>query len=155
MFPEDVFAGGKAGNKATNKPKAGGKAEGGIPRFFLHYAVVQDSLKGGHGEWVKLITLSKWDLERETQTATHLVHFWHHRAMRHCDTWLQESIKLHYRTLPEKASESQRKAVMEKVWDDIDPCLESYYYDHWEELNQTIRNQYETATGADRQQRTR
>jgi hypothetical protein len=153
MVPLLVDAGQKAGKKPAEKPKVESKEESGLHRFFLDYAVMDHSLKGDQGETEKLMALLQADQENDTQTAKCLAGFWHQRAIQHCDAWVQKSIKRHIQALPEQASEKQKDAVMTKVWKDVEPCLHSYYYDHWEEINQTIRNRYETARREDHEKR--
>jgi hypothetical protein len=87
--------------------------------FFVDYTQVKNRLKGGKGLGTELIAVNEADLTGV------LAKFWMQRALDHCKAviWPGESVY--------------------KVLEDTEPCRHSYYVDHWDEINQMIRAQYQ------------
>jgi hypothetical protein len=115
--------------KHPNRESAG---ERNFHMFYLDYAVVKHSLKGDQGLVDELMEIAK------NSPSDVLANFWWERALRHCEARLREAINVEVRRTPMRQEEDMRHEVLEKTA----PCRYSYYVDHWDEINQMIRTQY-------------
>ena len=93
------------------------RAEPTYWQFYIDYAVVQHSLKGGVGNWDEFMKL----LELNKNSATAIAKFWTFKAQKECYEYIKELVKL-------KLTTGLSKEEHEKVKKLIDVMLQYHKY---------------------------
>jgi len=109
-------------------------AKPGIPRFYLDYAVVQDSLKNGQGVLEQLIELYK----AHPQAANFITDFWWEKAKRECSSTFSSVARRYAQKVTASTSESAKKEYEKEAKEEAAQCVYGVYYDHWDEINTMI-----------------
>lgn len=115
--------------------------------FVVHYAAVQYSLKGDNGALDQLLDLGKKNYE----AAAYITNFWWRRCIASCKTELEEAVRTSLdkwrRNNSDKKdpTEKDKEKMLKEVFDKIGPLIDSYIYDHWDEINETIMTRWAQA----------
>lgn len=112
----------------------------GLHRFYLDYAVVKHSLKNDEG-LNELMALAKLD----QKAADFLAEFWWIKAKKECISFVKEMNKLYADKIATATSQPEKEQLKEQAMREADQCFYGVYYDHWNEINQMIKKQYERA----------
>jgi hypothetical protein len=105
--------------------------------FLSRYSMVSHYLKSDESVLDKLKILAELDFK----TADFLVTFWEFMARNECYRPTKEIAE----QITNHPIESEREALLAKQLLLQSHCLYAAYYDHWDEINESIRNAYERA----------
>src|SRR5215472_16239296 len=111
----------------------------GLHRFYLDYAVVEHSLKNDKGFFNQLMAL--YDLDRNA--ANFLAEFWWTKAKTQCNSFVKESVEHYSRMITPDTSQPEQERLEKQTKQEADHCFYGVYYEHWDEINQMIKQRYE------------
>ena len=114
--------------------------------FPVYYAIVKN-LKGDEAHFEEFMDL--YDLA--PKTAEHLSTFWWHKTLAYCKDQKErartQKIAEWKKKNPDKVISSDDQTLISKeVIEKISPCIESYIYDNWNEINQSILTRHRQIT---------
>lgn len=112
-----------------------------MPRFYLDYAVVQDSLKNGHGYLKELLGFAK----THRQQADFLAEFWWARAKKDCMETFREIAKRYGPQINQSATATEKTKLENALQAEADQCVYGVIYDHWDEINKMILEKVRSA----------
>lgn len=121
-------------------------------RFAMRYATVQHSLKGDNGEFDRLMGIA----DKEPDAYQYLANFWWRRSLNSCksemDRAIETSLKEWSKQNPGKKNptDKQSEKILENMFKEIDPLIDSYIYDHWDEINEMIVARWEQINNGER-----
>ena len=102
----------------------------GMSMFFIEYAVVQENAFAGDGKFDELMLLA----ELSQQHADFIAEFWRTRALMEVREEVSEVVARVVKNADGKDKEAtQREAQQKAAY-----LFYSYYYDHWEQINEMI-----------------
>jgi hypothetical protein len=124
-------------------------AEPTMPRFYLDYAVVQDSLKNGHGYLKELLGFAK----THRQQADFLAEFWWARAKKECIGTFKEIANRYGPQINQSTSAIEKTKLEKALQAEADQCVYGVIYDHWDEINKMILEKVQRAKQENAHQR--
>jgi len=113
----------------------------GIPRFYADYAVVQESLKNGKGNWAVFMKLVEVDSKR----ANFIAEFWWVKAKKECSPFVDEIVMKGVKKIKPKTTKEEKSKIFEGIKKEADQCFYGVYYDHWAEINKMVADSYQRA----------
>jgi len=115
--------------------------QGLLPRFYLDYAVVQDSLKNDKGNFDEFMKLA----EINRNAADFIAKFWWGKAKKECHAFVNEMIKQRVEQMTPDSTEYEKSEIEKGLKEDADQCYYGVYYDHWDEINQMVIQRHQEA----------
>jgi len=113
----------------------------GIPRFFADYAVVQESLKNGEGNWDIFMKLVDVDSKR----ADFIAEFWWVRAKKECGPFVDKILMKGVKKIGPKTTKEKKSKIIKGLKKEANQCFYGVYYDHWAEINKMVADSYKRA----------
>lgn len=123
------------------------EASPSIHRFYLDYLVVQHSLKNDEGVSSKLMALA----EANMNVADFIAEFWWSKAKKECRASMEEVAKRYAKKITASSSEVDKQKLEKQAKGEVDQCVYSIYYDHWEEINRMIEHRFENLSKSERE----
>ncbi len=111
-------------------------ADVGLHRFMLEYAIVEHTLKGDEGKFNELMEIAKIN----RVAANGLSKFWWRRAVKTCESEVKRSINAQMNKKNKTFSEEEKDEALKIIMQEIRPCIHSYIYDNYDEINLSIVN---------------
>ena len=111
----------------------------GLHRFYLDYAVVEHSLKNDKGLFKELMALAKLD----RNAADFLAEFWWTKAKTACNSFVKEVVERYSGMVTPETSQPELDQLEKQVKQESNHCFYGVYYDHWDEINQMIKQRYQ------------
>jgi hypothetical protein len=113
----------------------------GVTRFMLHYAIVNSQLKPDSDA---MDTVSKL-ADVDHAAVAFLDEFWWKRTIASCDSELREAISRQVdisaslrKSDPDLSEDEIEEKEFAEIFDQIEACLHSYIFDHWDEIDKTF-----------------
>lgn len=115
------------------------KTTGMLGAFWVHYAVVEHSLKGNKGEFKTALKLDKVN----PNATQFLSDYWWSKIIRDCK--LDEIVDKASKRSSGKNIEEYRQYLNEVVGKDLDNCSYEVISDNWKDINKSIINRLKVA----------
>jgi len=111
-----------------------------FPRFYLDYAVVQESLKNDKGNWDIFMKL----VEIDSKKANFIAEFWWSKVKKECSPFVKEIVKKAVKEIKPKTTKEELKNS-ERVKKEANQCYYGVYYDNWADINKMVADSYQRA----------
>lgn len=118
-----------------------GRVNAAFSAFYLDYAIVEHSIKNDIGMFDKLMELNDLGEKVEQHPVGEiLAEFWWNRSVINCNNYMTSVMEAWKNRISDKE-------VQKYIMDRNNKCVQSYIYDNWNEINETILNKYNYLEG--------
>jgi hypothetical protein len=107
------------------------KVNAEIRKFHISYASLQNMAFGGEGYFDELMEITRLDEDRSNFIAD----FWRTRALAEQNQAIDIILERIFQRSDGTSKEERQKEAIRKS----NTLLQSYYYDHWDDINQMIK----------------